>query len=234
MDGNGRWAESRGMSRIQGHSAGIKAVRELIRTSNDMGIRYLTIYSFSTENWSRPATEVQALMRLFARTMAAELEPLYEEGVRIRVIGDMSPLPKSTRDVFLKAVEKTEQNLGMTLVIAVNYGGRQEIVEAVRRLVIKAASGEVSAEAAAELDTARFAEELDTAGIPDPDLLIRTSGEYRISNFLLYQSAYAEMYFSSVLWPDFDRYELLRALLAYQGRSRRFGRIEAPEEGPAQ
>ena len=225
MDGNGRWAEGRGLGRVQGHAAGIKAVRELIRTANDVGVRYLTIYSFSTENWSRPAHEVSALMQLFAKTMAAELEPLYAEAVRIRVIGDMSPLPQATRRVFEKAQEKTRDNLGMSLVIAVNYGGRQEILAAARKLASQAADGRLSAEQAANISLEQLAAELDTADIPDPDLLIRTSGEFRISNFLLYQLAYTEMYFSPVLWPDFDRYELLRALLDYQGRSRRFGGV---------
>ncbi|MCL1879328.1 MAG: polyprenyl diphosphate synthase [Actinomycetia bacterium] len=223
MDGNGRWAEARQLGRIKGHSAGIRAVRELIRASNDIGVRYLTIYSFSTENWSRPVDEVQALMLLFAKTMAAELEPLYDEDVRIRIIGDISALPKRTANIFKQAVEKTCDNRGMTLTIAVNYGSRQEILQAARILVAKSLAAEVGAKDPGSLTAADFEACLDTHGLPDPDLLIRTSGEFRLSNFLLYQIAYSEVYVSPVLWPDFDRYELLRAILAYQGRERRYG-----------
>jgi undecaprenyl diphosphate synthase len=240
MDGNGRWATARGMTRVQGHAAGIKAVRELIRTSNDVGIRYLTIFSFSSENWSRPRAEVTALMSLFAKTMAAELEPMSDEGVRILVIGDMSPLPESTRRVFQRAIQATSENQGMTLVVALNYGGRQDILRAAQELAHQAAAGTVSAAEIDQLTVEDFAAHLDTAAIPDPDLLIRTSGEYRLSNFMLYQSAYSEMYFCPGYWPDFDRYELLRALLAYQNRNRRFGTlgggealVDANDEGNA-
>ena len=225
MDGNGRWAKQRGLGRAQGHSAGIKAVRELIRTANDLGIGYLTIYSFSTENWARPKTEVQALMRLFARTLAVELEPLHEEGVRIQTIGDLSTLPTATRQVFDQAQAKTVMNTGMTLIIAVNYGGRQEILAAAQSMARAALAGQISPTEIEDLTTEGFANWLATASIPDPDLLIRTSGEFRISNFLLYQLAYSEFYISQVLWPDFDRYELLRALIAYQNRQRRFGKL---------
>ena len=225
MDGNGRWATSRGLNRAQGHVAGIKAVRELIRAANDVGIRYLTIYSFSSENWSRPKAEVQGLMALFAQTMAAELAALIEEDVRIRVIGDMGLLPQVTRRIFSEAVQRTQENQGMTLIIAVNYGGRQEIVRAAQKMARLAAGGELSAAEIESLTVEQFAEWLDTADFPDPDLLIRASGEYRLSNFLLYQLAYSEMYFSPLYWPDFDRYELLRALLAFQNRNRRFGGV---------
>ena len=229
MDGNGRWATARGMTRVQGHAAGIKAVRELIRTSNDVGIRYLTIFSFSSENWSRPRSEVTALMSLFAKTMAAELKPMSDEGVRIQVIGDISPLPESTRRVFLQAIQTTRDNQGMTLVVALNYGGRQDILRAAQELAHQAATGAINATEIDQLTVEDFAARLDTAAIPDPDLLIRTSGEYRLSNFMLYQSAYAEMYFCPGYWPDFDRYELLRALLAYQKRNRRFGTLDGGE-----
>ena len=225
MDGNGRWALRRGWSRNQGHAAGIEAVRELIRTSNDIGIRYLTIFSFSSENWARPRIEVQTLMTLFSQTMAAELQPLAEKDVRIKVIGDMSALPDSTRKVFSEACEVTSQNSGMTLIIALNFGGRTDIVEAAKNLALAAATGSISAAEIEAITAEEFALRLETAGLPDPDLLIRTSGEYRLSNFLLYQLAYTELYFSPVLWPDFDRYELLRALIAYQSRSRRFGGV---------
>ena len=223
MDGNGRWAALHGKQRALGHKAGIKGVRELIRTSSDMGIDYLTIYSFSTENWSRPRAEVKGLMELFAKTMAAELAGMHEEGVRIRVIGDLSELPKRTRVTFEDAVIKTAQNTGMTLIIAVNYGSRYEIVQAARALAQSALQGEITAEQLGALGEEGFAAYLQTGDIPDPDLLIRTSGEYRLSNFLLYQVAYSEFYITSVLWPDFDRFELCRAVIDYQQRSRRFG-----------
>ncbi|MDR2714988.1 MAG: isoprenyl transferase [Coriobacteriales bacterium] len=225
MDGNGRWAKDRGLPRAAGHKAGIEGVRELIRTSNDVGVRYLTIYSFSTENWSRPLQEVKALMTLFAKTMAAELEGMHEENVRIRTIGDLSELPAKTRETFERAQKQTANNTGMTLIIAVNYGSRVEIVEAARSLAHEALAGNLDEAALAAFDEEAFAERLDTAGIPDPDLLIRTSGEYRISNFLLYQIAYSELYVTETLWPDFDRYELLCALLSYQQRNRRFGGV---------
>jgi undecaprenyl diphosphate synthase len=225
MDGNGRWAKCQGKSRAAGHRAGISAVRELIRVANDIGIDYLTIYSFSTENWSRPPQEVRTLMGLFARTMNAELEGMLANHVRIRLIGDVQSLPPRTRRSFLAAVEKSAACTGMTLVIAVNYGARQEIVAAARHLTLAALRGEIDAASVKSFDTQDFSAYLSTAGIPDPDLLIRTSGECRLSNFLLYQIAYSEIYISELLWPDFDRYELLRALLEYQRRERRFGGV---------
>jgi undecaprenyl diphosphate synthase len=225
MDGNGRWALQRGQSRARGHKAGIEGVRELIRTASDIGIRYLTIYSFSTENWARPVAEVKTLMNLFAKTMAAELEGMHAEGVRIRTIGDLAPLPAKTRRIFEDAAVQTATNTGMTLVIAVNYGSRTEIVDACKAIALKAAAGQLDSTAIQDLDAATFAEYLETAAIPDPDLLIRTSGEYRLSNFLLFQIAYSELYITPTLWPDFDRFELLRAILVYQGRNRRFGGV---------
>lgn len=225
MDGNGRWAEQRGKNRVSGHKAGIEGVRALIRTSNDLGIRYLTIYSFSTENWARPAVEVRTLMTLFANTMAAELEGMHKENVRVRTIGDLSPLPEKTRTTFENAVLRTENNTGMTLIIAVNYGSRVEIVSAAQTIARMALAGELDAAAIDAMTLENFGDYLDTAGIPDPDLLIRTSGEYRISNFLLYQVAYSEIYITPTLWPDFDKYELLRALIAFQQRKRRFGGV---------
>jgi len=230
MDGNGRWAVLHGKPRALGHKAGIKGVRELIRTSSDIGVDYLTIYSFSTENWSRPRAEVAGLMELFAATMAAELDGMHEEGVRIKVIGSMSELPRRTRETFERGIEQTRHNTGMTLVIAVNYGSRLEIIQAAQALALKALQGALSAEDIKELDECGFAEYLQTSDIPDPDLLIRTSGEYRLSNFLLYQTAYSELYITSVLWPDFDRFELCRALLEFQSRSRRFGNVGGDDE----
>ena len=223
MDGNGRWAKKRALNRLRGHKAGIEAVRETIRAASDCGVRYLTIYSFSTENWKRPEEEVDGLMNLFAKTMLAEVDGLDEEGVRVMTIGDASALPDDTRKAFESAWEQTKGNAGMTLVVAVNYGGRQEILQAAQAFARRALeSGSVP-----EADEALFAESLYTAGVPDPELLIRTSGEMRISNFLLWQVAYSEFVCSPVLWPDFDRYEFLRALLEYQGRNRRFGGVVA-------
>lgn len=224
MDGNGRWAKARGLSRGEGHKAGIRGVREVITACNDVGVRYLTIYSFSTENWKRPLVEVTGLMNLFAETLVAELAGLGKENVRIVVLGREADLPKKTRETFARAVAETADNTGMTLAIAVNYGARAEITDAVRSLAADVAAGELKT---AAIDEKLIASRLYTgsAGVPDPDLLIRTSGESRISNFLLWQIAYSEIYISDVLWPDFDRYEFIRALLEYQGRERRFGRV---------
>ncbi len=226
MDGNGRWAKKRALNRLRGHKAGIEAVRETIRCASDLGVRYLTIYSFSTENWKRPKDEVVGLMDLFAKTMLAEVDGLHEENVRVKTVGDLSVLPAETREAFDEAWRKTKDNTGMTLVVAVNYGGRQEILRAVeecmRHAVLEAEETGGFSSPTEEL----FERGLYTAGIPDPDLLIRTSGEMRVSNFLLWQIAYAEFVCTDVLWPDFDRYEFLRCLLEYQGRNRRFGGVE--------
>lgn len=238
MDGNGRWAKKRALNRLKGHKAGIEAVRETIRCANDLGVDYLTIYSFSTENWKRPQDEVNGLMELFAKTMLAEVDGLHEEHVRVRTIGDMSALPQETRDAFDAAWDKTKDNDGMTLVVAVNYGSRQEILRATQRCMNEALKtacdtarttgdleGAFAAAASLMPTEADFERGLYTADIPDPDLLIRTSGEMRVSNFLLWQIAYTEFYCSEVLWPDFDRYEFLRALLDFQQRDRRFGAV---------
>ena len=225
MDGNGRWAKARGKNRLAGHKAGIEAVRETIRCASDVGVRYLTIYSFSSENWKRPQDEVSGLMNLFATTMLAEVDGLHEEHVRVMTIGRMDALPEKTRDAFAEAWEKTKDNDGMTLIVAVNYGARQELVDAVREYLAESQAAEHEGRAAEELTEQTLARHLYTRDIPDPDLLIRTSGEMRVSNFLLWQIAYAEFVCTDVLWPDFDRYEFLRALLEYQGRERRFGAV---------
>ena len=225
MDGNGRWAKARGKNRLSGHSAGIEAVRETIRCASDLGVRYLTIYSFSSENWKRPKDEVDGLMDLFATTMLAEVDGLDEEHVRVMTIGDLSALPEKTRSAFEDAWEQTKDNEGMTLVIAVNYGGRQEILEAVRSCMDDAQAAAREGRRPEELTEEGFARHLSTRDIPDPDLLIRTSGEMRVSNFLLWEIAYTEFVCTDVLWPDFDRYEFLRCLLEYQGRDRRFGAV---------
>ncbi len=208
-----------------GHSAGIEAVRETIRCASDLGVRYLTIYSFSTENWKRPQDEVEGLMELFAKTMLAEVDALHEEGVRVMTVGDLSALPAPTREAFEQAWERTRGNDGMTLVVAVNYGSRAEIVHAFREYLREAADAEAAGIAAPVLDEDAIASRLYTADVPDPEVVIRTSGEMRLSNFLLWQSAYSEFVSTDVLWPDFDRYELLRCLLDYQARDRRFGGV---------
>ena len=226
MDGNGRWAKKRALNRLKGHKAGIEAVRETIRCASDLGVRYLTLYSFSTENWKRPEEEVIGLMELFAKTMLAEVDALHEEHVRVKTIGDLSPLPAETRQAFDEAWEKTKGNDGMTLVVAINYGSRQEMLHAADALMRYAV---VQAEETGEIPQATeelFERGLYTADIPDPDLLIRTSGEMRVSNFLLWQIAYSEFVCTEVLWPDFDRYEFLRALLEFQKRERRFGAVK--------
>lgn len=247
MDGNGRWAKSKGKIRLQGHKAGIEAVRESIRCASDLGVRFLTIYSFSSENWKRPEDEVSGLMNLFAQTMLAEVDGLHAEGVRVVTIGNTSALPKKTRDAFQKAYEQTKNNSGMTLVIAVNYGARQEILDAAcayaRMCVERAQNGGEESSKEARANNGRLANEdallkenfsiseeefsqlLYTKDIPDPDVIIRTSGEKRLSNFLLWQAAYAEFVITDVLWPDFDRYELLRCLIEFQHRTRRFGAV---------
>lgn len=227
MDGNGRWAKQRGNIRLAGHKAGIGAVREAIRTASDLGVRYLTLYSFSTENWNRPKAEVVGLMELFAKTMLAEVNELHKEGVRVMTIGDDSMLPERTRNAFKKAWELTRDNTGMTLLVAVNYGGRQEILHAVEQLVAEDRSRIAAGEDPLPVTADALAARLYTAAAdaPDPDLVIRTSGEVRVSNFLLWQIAYSEIYCTDVLWPDFDRYEFLRALIDFQGRNRRFGGV---------
>lgn len=226
MDGNGRWAKKRALNRLKGHKAGIEAVRETIRCTSDLGVRYLTIYSFSTENWKRPQEEVVGLMDLFAKTMLAEVDGLHEEHVRVKTIGDLSLLPEETREAFEEAWEKTKNNTGMTLVVAVNYGSRQEILRAVNRCAEEVAAHTADGLAPKEFSAEDFERGLYTAGMPDPDLVIRTSGEVRLSNFLLWQVAYSEFVVTDVLWPDFDRYELLRCLLEFQGRDRRFGAVK--------
>ena len=225
MDGNGRWAKKRALNRLKGHKAGIEAVRETIRCASDLGVRYLTIYSFSTENWKRPQEEVTGLMDLFAKTMRAEVDGLHEENVRVQTIGDLSILPEETRLAFDEAWEKTRHNTGMTLVVAVNYGARDEMMRAVnacaKRAVLEAEETGVVPEVTEEM----FERGLYTADIPDPEVVIRTSGEMRLSNFLLWQAAYAEFVVTDVLWPDFNRYDFLRCLLDYQSRERRFGGV---------
>lgn len=220
MDGNGRWAAKRGLPRLFGHRAGAKAVRESIAACLELGIPYLTIYSFSSENWRRSPEEVDGLMSLFVEVLEAEMDDLMEERVRVLLIGSETGVPEATLGAFRRAEEKTADNGRLTLVVALNYGGRLEITEAVRRLAHDVAAGRQDPDAISE-DT--VAEHLYTHGIPDPDLVIRTSGEMRISNFLLWQIAYSELWVTSTLWPDFKRGDMLKAVVDYQGRIRRFG-----------
>lgn len=222
MDGNGRWAKQRMLNRLKGHKAGIEAVRETIRCASDLGVEYLTIYSFSTENWKRPEDEVSGLMDLFAKTMLDEVDGLHAENVRVMTIGDTSVLPEDTQRAFEKAFNMTRDNSGMTLVVAINYGSRAEITHAVSELLSEAQEAGSLVSNVTEED---IASHLFTSSIPDPELVIRTSGEMRLSNFLLWQAAYAEFVSSEVLWPDFDRYEFLRCLLEFQQRDRRFGGV---------
>lgn len=220
MDGNGRWAAKRGLPRVAGHRAGAKAIREAIATAIELGIEYLTIYSFSSENWRRPADEVSALMSLFVEVIERELDNLMRQRVRVRVIGREEGLPEATRQAFRRCEAATAANDALTLVVALNYGGRAELTDAVRRIAARVAAGELDP---AAIDEAVIADHLYTSDIPDPDLVIRTSGELRVSNFLLWQLAYAELWVTSVLWPDFRRGDLLRAVVDYERRSRRFG-----------
>ena len=220
MDGNGRWAVQRGLPRSAGHAAGTEAVREIIRASDDWGIKHLTLYAFSTENWSRSKEEVNALMGLLLKYFASEIDELDEKNVRIRILGDVEGLPEAQRDAVKKAMERTKDNTGLNLNIALNYGGRAELVRAAKAIAGKVQSGEMELDA---IDEAAFESELYTAGQPDVDLLIRTSGEMRLSNFLPWQTAYTEMVFEKVYWPDYDRAAYLNSLRTYSMRKRRFG-----------
>lgn len=220
MDGNGRWAEQRQMPRIFGHRQGVETVRSMVKECRALGIPHLTLYAFSSENWGRPASEVAALMDLLGMFLAQELETLMAEGICLRVIGDTSLLPGEVRQVLNDTIKRTAANSRLVLTLALSYGGRDEILRAVKDLATEIEGGGL---AASDIDEQRFSAALDTAGLPDPDLLIRTSGEMRISNFLLWQLAYAELYFTDVLWPDFSADELRRALEDFSARQRRFG-----------
>ena len=218
MDGNGRWARRRGLPRVAGHKAGIEPVRATVETCASLGLRALTLYAFSVENWKRPRAEVETLWRLLRIYLRSELPVMHRHGIRFTAMGRLDALPEFVRDELSSVIESTAANAGMQLNLAINYGGRAEIVDAVRALVEDARRGET-------IDEAAISARLYTAGMPDPDLLIRTSGEMRVSNFLLWQIAYAELYVTETLWPDFCRGELLRAILDYQKRDRRFGGI---------
>ncbi|HEY8171527.1 MAG TPA: polyprenyl diphosphate synthase [Dehalococcoidia bacterium] len=220
MDGNGRWAKERGMSRQAGHRAGTENIRRIIQAFGERGVGVLTLYAFSTENWTRPRREVNALMRLIPRVVEREVKELHKNGARLLHIGSLEPLDPALRKKVEDAIELTKNNTRMTVALAFNYGGRTEIVDAVRRIVAAGVPPD-------RIDEALVAANLSTAGLPDPDLIIRTGGEVRVSNFLLWQSAYAEFYATPAYWPDFDESEIDRALLAYAQRQRRFGGVEA-------
>lgn len=220
MDGNGRWAQKHSLGRIAGHKKGADAVRNIVRSCYKIGVEYLTLYALSTENWLRPAKEVNALMNLLEKFLKSEEKDLKDRGIRLRSIGDIARLPDRVREVLVETIENTSSGKRMTLILALNYGSHDEIVRAVKNIVADAGKGYLSIE---NIDRATISRYLYTAEIPDPDLLIRTSGEYRLSNFLLWQSAYTEFYFTETLWPDFDEEHLIQAIEEYRRRERRFG-----------
>jgi undecaprenyl diphosphate synthase len=230
MDGNGRWAAKRHLPRIAGHKEGILAVREIVTFAREMGIRFLTLYAFSNENWNRPTSEVSKLMRLLGLYLKKELNTLMHDKVRLKAIGRIDRLPKSVAQLLLSVEEKTLQNREMTLILALSYGGRSEMIDAVLNLFGDVHHGKIAIN---DLTEPVFSNYLYTAGIPDPDLMIRTSGEIRVSNFFLWQMAYTELYFTKTLWPDFRRKEFLMALLDYQGRERRFGKVSHKKQREA-
>ncbi|MCK4573408.1 MAG: isoprenyl transferase [candidate division Zixibacteria bacterium] len=222
MDGNGRWAAMRNKPRTFGHEAGVKAVREVVKAASEIGVKYLTLYTFSSENWKRPRSEVAALMSLLSRTTRSELNDLIKNDVKLITIGRIDGLSESRRRVLTKAVERTRDNNGLVLILALNYGGRTEILDAVKAIANSARSGLIDLN---EITEELFSDFLYTVDIPDPDLMIRTSGEKRISNFLLWQTSYTELYIIDMLWPDFGRRELFQAVADYQIRERRFGKV---------
>ena len=224
MDGNGRWATREGLPRIAGHRQGARTLKKLLQCCKDWGIRALTAYAFSTENWRRPIEEVDFLMILFERLLSKELIQMQYEGVRISFVGDLSALPKSLHKAMQRSMAETTNNQIIHFTVAINYGGRNELTEACRQVAWKVQRGEISPE---DVNECLVAQHLYTTATPDPDLLIRTSGEMRLSNFLLWQMAYTAMYFTDILWPDFDRTAFHQALLVYQARDRRFGQIAA-------
>ncbi|AMQ55061.1 isoprenyl transferase [Algoriphagus sanaruensis] len=221
MDGNGRWAKKKGAMRIFGHRNAIQAVKDAIEGADHLGVKYLTLFSFSTENWSRPQDEVRALMELLVKTIIDEISLMMNNNIRLDAIGDLSSLPQSAYDKLMEAKQMTASNTGLTVILALSYSGQWELTQAVKRIAQKVSTGEITPD---QITQDLVASNLDTAGIPDPELMIRTSGEYRISNFLLWQLAYTELYFTPVLWPDFRREHLFAAIEDYQKRERRFGK----------
>jgi undecaprenyl diphosphate synthase len=229
MDGNGRWAKKRGYLRTMGHEKGVDAVRETVEAATELGIRFLTLYAFSTENWSRPKYEIDALMTLLVKSVNKERKTFMDNNIRLLAIGDLANLPPKSYTELMKAIKDTSGNTGLKLVLALSYSSRWEIVEAARSLAKKVSEGTLKAE---EISMDIFSSHLTTESIPDPELLIRTSGEYRVSNFLLWQIAYTELYFTPTLWPDFSKEEFYKAMVDYQGRERRFGKTSEQIKQP--
>lgn len=228
MDGNGRWAKEKGKLRIFGHQNGVKAVRDTVESAAEIGIKHLTLYAFSTENWNRPKFEVNALMELLVSTINKETKTLMENNIRLNAIGDLESLPSSCYRELMEAIEKTKGNTRMTLHLALSYSSKWEITQAIKKIAVAAKDGNLDTSAITENTLDNY---LTTAGIPDPELLIRTSGEHRISNFLLWQIAYAEFYFTDKLWPDFRKEDLYDAIIDYQSRERRFGKTSEQVKG---
>ena len=224
MDGNGRWAQKKGAMRIFGHKNAMTAVRETIEAAAEVGVKYITLYAFSTENWSRPQDEINALMQLLVNAIADEVGNMMKNNIRLSMIGDMESLPQACQSNLRSAMEKTKANTGLRVVLALSYSGKWDMEQAVKAIVEKVVSKDISSE---EITQDLISSHLNTQGLPDPELLIRTSGELRISNFMLWQMAYTELYFTEVLWPDFRKEHLLEAILAYQKRERRFGKTGA-------
>ena len=220
MDGNGRWAKQRGNARIFGHKNAMKAVREVCEGCAELGVGYLTLYAFSTENWNRPKMEVMGLMDLLVTAINTETDTLIKNNIRLNAIGRLTDLPEKVRTNLLEAIDRTKANTGLTLTLALSYSSKVELVDAIRKIAQDVESGTIAAD---NIDDSVVSQNLYTAGMPDPDLLIRTSGEYRISNFMLWQLAYSELYFTPTFWPDFDKEELYKAIVDYQQRERRFG-----------
>jgi len=221
MDGNGRWAKKKGMLRVIGHQNGTKSVRDIVETSAEIGIKYLTLYAFSTENWKRPKLEVQTLMKLLVKSLKKEIKTLQDNNIKLSAIGNLNDLPKKAHKELLEVIDKTKNNTHMTLTLALSYGSREEMVNAFKEIATNVKNNIISVE---NIDESIINKHLYTQNLPDVDLLIRTSGEHRISNFLLWQIAYAELYFTDILWPDFTKQDLYEALINYQNRERRFGK----------
>lgn len=222
MDGNGRWATQKGQPRVFGHKNGVKSVREATEGAAELGIEFLTLYAFSTENWGRPKMEVSALMSLLVDTLRTEIDTLNKNNIRLKTIGEIDLMPEVTYKALLEGIESTSRNTGLTLTLALNYSSRSELTKATKIIAEKVKSGALFPD---EIDEEVIAQHLETTGIPDPDILIRTSGEFRLSNFILWQIAYTELIFTPVLWPDFTRKDLYQAIIDYQKRERRFGKI---------
>ncbi|MGI9138865.1 MAG: isoprenyl transferase [Sediminibacterium sp.] len=221
MDGNGRWAQEKGQDRLYGHFHGVQSVRNIVEAASEIGIKYLTLYAFSTENWDRPAEEVAGLMSLFVDTIAKEVPDLHKNNIKLHFIGNLSLLPDDAKAALKNATETTANNTGLELIIALSYSSRWELIQAIKNIAEKVQNGEINPQ---DIKETTLEAALSTSAFPDPELMIRTSGEYRISNFLLYQLAYAELYFTETRWPDFRKKDLMEAILDFQSRERRFGK----------